>query len=959
MEETDRARWAKASALFDQLADCTTGERAERLAELARLDPALEREVASLLAADVGATRAGEESLVDAARAAARDLAEHRSRAGDSDAVDAEVPASGAPGMLLDDYRLLHPLGQGGMGEVWEAERADGLYEQRVAVKLLKRGLDSAQLVSRFARERQILARLEHPGITRLLDGGVTPEGRPYLVMERVEGQPITTYVTERRLPVRARVELMVAVADAVAAAHRALVIHRDLKPSNILVEASGKPRLLDFGVAKLVDADDPLLTAYFATPFTPAYAAPEQIAGGAIGVAADVYSLGVVFYELLAGQRPFERQGRHSAELLAEVQAEEEVTRPSRMRTAGAPLIDADLDAIALKALRTEPADRYRSAATFADDLRRYLAGEPVEARGGAFAYRARKLVRRHRLAAGAAAVVVLALVGGAAMAFWQAARATREAERARRVEGFLVDIFAQADPSQTSGQRLSARQVLDQGAARIERELAAEPGSRASLEEALSRSYRGLGLFTQARTHAEHALALRRSLGGRGSRDEAVATVTLVEVMLDQGELAAAAARIDPALARLRREDAEPGDLLRALTARSSLALQAGDYDRARALDLEIFERTRALYGDDSLEAAQAMQERALTLSTAGEVQQAATLLGDALGRMERSGQGANPLAGVMHTNLADLLDTAGRSAEAERHFRAGLELEERGWGKDHPEVAQTLLKYGVFLVGRRRYSEADVALVRAEKILAGLGHYDLANAWRYLGYSALGRERYDEAERWFVAAEAKLRKEMGDDHPLTWAAVVPLAQTKAKLGQLEEAERMQREAVAALVRLHGAESDEVRVPMKNLGETLRRRGKVEEAIAIHRRVLGIERKLYGGDGAPSITATKRLLALDLLERPTPDGLREARELLDASIGYLRATPAEAGRLPELLETSGRVALAAGDRERARRDLGEAVELWAADSEPDPHSAAAARRTLAELARRRSVGR
>jgi hypothetical protein len=952
VSDLDRALWERASALFDELVDLDEPHRKSRLDGIGREQPDLRREVETLLASDAAAGAAADDPLLRVARAAARDLDTRRTGAGDRESRLGEGGAGGsvAPGSRVGDYRLLRRLGQGGMGEVWEAERADGQFEQLVAVKLLKRGFDSPELVARFVRERQILARLDHPGITRLLDGGISEEGRPYLVMERVSGVPITEFVAARGLTLRARLDLFLAVTDAVESAHRALVIHRDLKPSNVLVDAAGRPRLLDFGIAKLLDADDPAATAHFPAPFTPAYAAPEQIAGESITTACDVWALGALLFETLTGRRPFARLGRQPAELMAEVE-EEEAPRPSRARTPESPPIDAEVDAIVLRAIRREPGERYPSVDAFAADLKRYLAGRPVQARGDAVAYRARKFLRRHRIAAGAAALVGATLVVGAALALWQAARATREAERARQVERFLVEIFAQADPSRTLGERLSARQVLDRGAERIARELASEPWASASLEEALSRSYRGLGLIDEARAHGERAVALREALEGGGSVDAAAARLTLGEAALDGGDLAVAERLIVDALARLRRADAPATELLRALTALSGLRLQTARYDEALAINQEIYDRSLALYGANHVEVASALEARAMAFAGAGRLAEASPLLADAVARMERAGEGASPRTGIMHTNLADILDTAGRSEEAEQHFKAGLALEERAWGEEHPEVAQTLLKYGIFLVGRRRYSEADAVLSRSAAILGRLDHYDLANAWRYLGYSALGGERFEEAERWFADAEAKFRRELGDDHPLTWAAVVPLAQVRARLGRLEEAESMQRAACAALERLHGPESNEVRVPLKNLGETLRRRGATDEAAAIHRRVLAIERRLFGTDNHAAIASTKRLLALDLLERPTAPNLEEARTLLDPAIAYLRATPAEIGRLPELLETSGRIALAAGDRERGERELTEAVALWEADPEPDPEAARAARRALARF--------
>lgn len=852
-------------------------------------------------------------------------------------------------------YRLTECIGHGGMGEVWEAERADGQFEQRVAIKLLKRGLDSEDILGRFRLERQILANLEHPGITRLLDGGLAVDGRPYLVMELVQGQAITDHVFARQLDLRARLELFVEVCAAVTAAHQALVVHRDLKPSNILVTANGRPKLLDFGIAKLLDGpSDASQTRLAEPPITPAYAAPEQFLGQAITTATDVYALGVVLYEMLTGRRPSRRQARSSSTRTGDLDVSP-VVKPSeaaKEEAAGglpAAQLDREIDAIVLRALREEPSRRYASVAEFAADLGHYLAGRPVLARGDHFSYLAAKFLRRHRLAAISGTLVAAAILVGSGLALSQALRAQREAEHAQEVERYLIEIFEKADPSQGLGERLSARQLLDEGARRLGDELAQRPVSRARLQDALARSYRGIGAYPQAKTLAEAALADLQEVGEPLMRERV--RLTLVEIAASAGDLVGARAHLAPAMVWL--EQNEPGSLdqARALAALSSVALQEGDAEAALAAELQAQQIVRQELGDASSETCERLQAVASVYGALGRLDEGVAALEQALERHEAAGRGASPQAAFAHTALADLYDTRGEAVAAEKHFTLALALQQRAYGDQHPEIAQTLLKYGFFLIQRKRFDLAEASLRQAVAILEPLDHYDVAAGWRYLGYSALGRERFAEALPYFEAAEQFFRRRLGNDHPLTWAAVVALAQAKLKVGQLEDSAAMNRAAIAALVRLHGEESNEIRAPMKNLGEALRRLGQVEEALAWHRRVLAIERKLFGKDEHLGVAVTQRQLALDLLARGDAASLAEAEVLLAAAIRFVEGSESERARLPEFLVSRAELHLARQNRRAAQVDLRSALALWETQAEMAPVSTAAARALLAQL--------
>ena len=555
-ESAERDKASAARTLFHELVELPAAQRDERLAVIAAREPALAQRVAELLTADAAAPQ----DFADAAAAPTALLQVLEDLVG-SDGL--------AAGERVGPYRLLALLGRGGMGEVWRAERADGQFERQVALKLVASELGSREIVERFLRERQILAGLEHPGIARLLDGGVAADGRPYFALELVEGESITSFARTGALDLDERVELVVAAAEAVAAAHARLVVHRDLKPSNILVTADGRVKLLDFGIAKLVAPGDgdPELTRTVALRMTPAYAAPEQVRGEPATTATDVYGLGAVLYELLTGRPAFERRASSAAELIERVR-HETLVRPSRAVAEDlggrrlARRLAGDLDTIVAKALHPDPGRRYASADAFAEDLRRYLARQPVLARPDSLRYRLGKLVRRNRVASAAATFGLLAILGGLALALWQASvarasarRATNEAAHARRVQELLIELFQGADPARTLGSTLTARQVLDEGVRRLPSELAADPRTGAAMSEVFARTYRSLGMLSEAQRYAHQAVLLRRRLDGPDSLAVAEAQLTAAEVAVERGDVAGSRRTLVGLLPRLDR--------------------------------------------------------------------------------------------------------------------------------------------------------------------------------------------------------------------------------------------------------------------------------------------------------------------------------------------------------------------------------------------------------------------
>jgi eukaryotic-like serine/threonine-protein kinase len=526
-----------------------------------------------------------------------------------------DVPAADTEqaGAQVGNYRLLRELGSGGMGVVWLAERVDGLINRPVALKLPHGAWKRAGLAERMARERDILASLNHPHIAHLYDAGVTTEGQPYLAIEYVAGEPIDEYCTARALDIRARLALFAQVAAAVAYAHGKLVVHRDLKPANILVDARGHARLLDFGIAKLLDEGatrESRMTELSGRALTPDYASPEQIRGEPLTIASDVYSLGVVLYELLSGQRPY-RLRRDSRGALEEAILAADPPPPSeRAGTAARRPLRGDLDTVVLKALRKEPQHRYATVHALLEDIERHLASLPVLARPDSRWYRARKFVARNRLAVSAASAVLVAIVAGATTAAWQAHVAIAQRERAEEVQDFIASIFREADPTQGRGKALTASELLLQAERRLRGRAAATPALRAQMLTIIGESLFGLQDIKESARVLEAAAQARRAAPHDPALD--------ARIQLALSQAYEYLGRNDDALAQLAlafdtlREGGLEADVLfvRAKLHESAMGLATSDYTRAERAGEEALAAALRITGPRSAEAATAMQ-------------------------------------------------------------------------------------------------------------------------------------------------------------------------------------------------------------------------------------------------------------------------------------------------------------------------------------------------------------
>ena len=675
---------------------------------------------------------------------------------------------------MLGPYRLLSELGRGGMGTVWLAERADDAYHARVAIKIVRGGFADAELARRFRAERQVLADLTHPHIARLLDGGDAPDGTPYLVMEYVDGAAITKYAAERALGLRERLELFLRVCDAVQYAHASLVVHRDIKPSNILVQSDGVPKLVDFGIAKpLVESDE--ATALIERRLTPTYASPEQIRGERITVAADVFSLGVLLYELLTGEQPFGSARASTAEQQRRV-LETDPVAPSvavRRRADGAWPVSAralhgDLDTIVACAMRKETGERYASVRQLAEDIGRYAAGQPVLARPATVGYRARKFVRRHAGAVAAAAALVLALAGGLAATTWQARRA--EAARgeavtalaqANVVKDFLSGLFQATDPRATRGSEVTARELLERGVARAD-DLADQPAVQAELLGVLGRVQLQLGEYPSASDLIARAVDVRRTLP-QGVDSFLVSDINLLGSTFDRlGEPDSAAHYFRQALALglpvLGDEhDAVMGAMNNLATSLARLGRDAESEQMYR----QVIDVQRRVLGPDHVDNAPVLNNLGLQITHHGRYDEAEPLMRETLRLFLAEFGEDHPNTSFGLDNLAMMLREAGRYDEAEPFARRGLAVRRQVFGSDHRFTGESLFSLGTLLALRGApgdHAEADALLSEALVVYIttlGEDHPGTAYVLHSQGVLAQAQGDIEAAERKYRAA------------------------------------------------------------------------------------------------------------------------------------------------------------------------------------------------------------
>ncbi len=814
----DADRWRRVESLFHAALELPAGDRLAFL-ESAGEEIEIRQEVAALMAASEDA-----DATLDSAVAGALELATIE-----------PMPREIGP------YRVLRRLGDGGLATVYLAERSESEYRIRVAIKVVKRGMDTAEILRRLRLERRILAGLEHPNIARLIDGGSTDDGLPYVVMEAIDGEAIDRHCDRYRLDLRHRLELFRKVCAAVHAAHRSLVIHRDLKPSNILVTDSGDPKLLDFGIAKLlgptpVDQTE-VRTVTGMRWMTPEFASPEQVRGEPLTTAADVYALGVLLYELLCGHRPFRFETRSQREvervvcevdpplpsdcLVSSTAGERSVEEiasarretPARLRNR----LTGDLDTMVRVAMHKEPERRYPSAQALEDDIRRYLESRPLTARPDTAIYRLRKFARRYRTGVIAAGLVGLSLVGGFGSTFRalriaddERVRAEQHLQELEEVVSFNVGMFELADPGEARGNSVTVREVLDRAAERVPQELGDRPAVAARLLSTLGVVYQALGLYKPSGQLLENALELRREAFGEDSE----------EVMRGLSELAG-----------IRRDQRR--------------------LDEALELAQRTLDRSRRLFGEPHLETASASHGLAMIHVARGEWQEAEDLHQGAL-EVRRELLGAEHVETAESANdLAEVLFYREEFEAAEPLFRAALDVRRRLLGEDHPAVAETLHNLAAIALIQGELEEAELLgleVLELRRKLYGGPHRDLARSLHNVAV-AIGKQGRLDDEEVYLRKALTMSEEIQQDDPLeVGRALRALSRNLEAQDRLAEAESVIRRALKLELSAFGDSNPSVAMTRYTVARILAKRERHQQAIEVLVEQIESQRKIQG---------------------------------------------------------------------------------------------------------------
>jgi eukaryotic-like serine/threonine-protein kinase len=823
-----RARWQQIQSLFEQLVDVHGADRAAQLDESCGGDADLRLSVESLLDLD----RSREDPLLNAIGAAAESLLEdHRDR---------------LIGTRVGSYRIVSILGHGGMSIVYRAERDDAQYQQTVAIKVLQHATLHPRLRSRLHSERHILATLDHPSIARLIDSGDLEDGTPYLVMEHVDGESMDVFCDSRTLFIRERLELFIEVCAAVHYAHRNLVVHRDIKASNIFVTDEGAPKLLDFGIAKLL-APESLshtlpVTRLQERILTPENAAPEQVLGRPITTATDIYALGVLLYLLLTGRSPYrllsysqlqleraicmDDPARPSQMVVSKLKGETDSDRsrisdrrglsPQRLRAR----LTGDLDAIVAMAMRKEPDRRYPSVEALADDLRRHLMGQPVRARLGDWRYNTAKFLRRNVLVVLAAVGVFLGLTVIAGVTLWQNHRISiardataQERDRAQQVSAFLVEVFSRADPFYAQGKEPTAKDLLDRGAAEIRDNTNLQPEVRAQLLDSIAIAYRRQGLYANSIPLFEEVVAIRRDARPFNNRTLAVALANLSQALADAGRRVSAEADITEALKVLQTGDTpatvETADILQQF---GLFSLNAkSDPGGAESMFKQALSIYRELPGDQNLAIASTLSALASTAVWSGKYEQGESYQREALNIFRATSNSKHPNHNVALASLGYILTQRGKFTEAEQTLNEALQVERTVFGVDNQRIAAI---------------EADLGALY---------------------------QREGDTTRALAAAKEALRisiLRLGPTHPTTGYYYDGIANIYLQAGDLDDAESNVRKAMSVYAQELPPRHLYVAAARQLLGEVFLRRGLLQNAEKEFRIALDMETTLGGAD-------------------------------------------------------------------------------------------------------------
>lgn len=846
---TDPRRWQLAQSLFLDALEREPEARDAWLARQCRDDPDTLHEVEKLLRGHA----ASETRLSDAIAKAAHD------------ALTEGWTAS--TGQRIGAYEIVSPLGHGGMGSVYLAKRVDQVYKGQVAIKIVQRGMVTPDIAARFRLERQILAQLEHPNIARLLDGGTTADGLPYLVMEYIEGQPITEYCAARNLRLEQRLGLFRQVCAAVQFAHQRLIVHRDLKPTNILVTQDGVPKLLDFGIAKLLQPVAEMTVAKTRThmaPMSPEFAAPEQLSGGPISTATDVYGLGVLLYLLLTGEHPFPIDSARP-ELIYQAIRESEPRLPSVAlkvtdeHDVSRGTLRGDLDTIIMMALRKEPQRRYASVDQFADDLKCYLQGRPVRAHEDSWSYRGARFMRRNK-GAMAVSVIIIAMLLGFLLresGLRHAAEVARvaagvEADKATAVSRFMRDMLKEANPWLASGREVTVVEALDAAARKLEEEdaeLRQGPALRAALRISLAETYSGLGKYELATMHARRAFDLQRARLGDSHADTFLAEILLADQLQLREKSAEAETLYRNVLARATPLLGETHEIV--ITARAGLAAalkRLDKFEESEQLSLQVLAMLQSMGEEQSARAATYMHNLGTTYYSMGEFAKALRYYEQALAVRRGIHGDAHPGTQATLGNIATVHLRMGMAQQARDIFAQQITILEKVLGARHDETLEARHKFAATYFQEQNFPEAEKYLRRVTELrreALGSDHPDTLSSLGSWASVLVYQGKYAQGEPLMRECYEGFLKTRGADHSRTLLALMNLAETNALMGKLAESERMLRRVLqgqrAALGPYHAA----TLMTLENLTDGLEKQHRYPEASELLLELLEAHKK------------------------------------------------------------------------------------------------------------------
>jgi serine/threonine protein kinase/tetratricopeptide (TPR) repeat protein len=904
----DVERWKRLSPLLDVLLELEPDARAEQLEILRADDPDTAREVEKLLALEEEGDGFIDQPLVD-------------------------KPGQLKPGMRVGPYQLESLLGEGGMGMVWLASRADGLYKRRVALKLLRPGLADPNLRLRFTREREILARLEHPNIARLLDAGIGSEGQPYLALEYVEGVSITDYCQANNVGLEARLALFLQVCEAVSHAHANLIVHRDLKPSNILVTPTGEVRLLDFGIAKLLDDPEPVAVhpRTEVRAFTLHYAAPEQVRGELVTTMTDVYSLGVVLYELIAGTKPYRLRRQTDAEWEQAILAVEPLKPsvatlrttdgsrsqdPDARRTARK--LAGDLDNITLKALQKAPEQRYPSVEALSLDLQRHIEGRPVHARPQSVGYRLHKYLVRHRWALAGGGVVTIVLVTALAVSVWQGRQAMRETARAQAMQDFVLGLFDNASASQ-QGNTFDARELLAAGERRGDRELANQPRAQAELLGVIARLRLGLGDYHESLALLEkqaRVLAVTDDAPDSLRLQAATQHGRVLRLLGRSRQCVQAMAPMEARLSTL--ESRMPLRVAEFQSQNGRCRADAGEKQLAR----QMFDRSLDIRRNlkDEAGVAENMRDLAQLDVELGNADAGARGYRAALAHLQAHGHARHPLVIEIQRSLALLYRNRGETDAALAAFQRARALSEDIHGPRHP-LTQALRRHiAAVQVDKGELREADEELHRLHAMtLETLGphHRDTASSWNSMGIIAW--ERGDNATAVRDVAQAVAIWRENESLQILPGGLFNYGMVLHSAGRYDEALAALEESRQMRVGTIGASHALIGETDRMIGEVLAAKGDLQGATERFDRAVRLTRVGFGPEH-PRTWFAELSMAHHLTRLGRPQDAIAPLQALAAQEGGGSEAP-KLRWLARAYLAEARCRL--GEKERARREL------------------------------------